>query len=357
MLNTRHNTLSVNSTTNGSYKGGDIYSVVLKNDDITVSVTNLGCIITAICAPDRRGVPKNIVAALDSPLAYAQNDYYLGCVVGRYANRIAGGRFMLDGREVKLSVNDGRNHLHGGPGGFHKKLWEKRALICLEDEVGVSFGYLSPDGEEGYPGNLQVEVTYMLDSHNRLHIHYEAATDKKTPVNLTNHSYFNLSGFDDSTIEDQVLYIFASHYTEKNGQNLPTGRILPVSGTPLDFSQPRRLGDDIGKLPLDQGFDHNYILHHTEPGISTPVAELYDPASGRLLRVLTDRPAIQIYTANWWDGSLRGPQGQLYGKHAAVALETQAFPDSPNHPLFPDTMLAPGEKFFSTTVYEFGVKS
>ena len=356
MLNTKQSSLSVSSTLNGQLKGEDIYSFVLRSNDIVVSITNLGCIITAIDAPDRAGQVKNIVAGFGSPQAYGQNDHYLGCVVGRYANRIAGGRFMLDGKEVQLSVNDGPNHLHGGPGGFHKRLWQKDGLISRGDRVGVSFSYLSPDGEEGYPGNLQVKITYTLDLHNRLHIHYEAETDKKTPINFTNHSYFNLSGFDSHTIADHLLYIDAAHYTEKNGHNLPSGRILPVSGTPLDFSLPRRLGDGIGKLPLDQGFDHNYILHQALPGEAMPIAELYDPASGRLLRVLTDRPAIQIYTANWWDGTQRGQQGQLYRKHGAVALETQAFPDSPNHPQFPDTMLEPGKRFCSTTVYEFGVR-
>jgi aldose 1-epimerase len=356
MLKSKQDSLSVSSVLNGHLKGERMYSVVLKNENMAVTVTNLGGTITSICVPDRRGVPGNIVAGFNTPEAYAQNDYYLGCTVGRYANRIAGGRFMLDGKEIRLSVNDGLNHLHGGEEGFDKKVWEVSGLVRQDDRVGVLFDYLSKDGEEGYPGNLRLEVGYMLDDRNRLSIQYEAVTDKRTPVNPTNHSYFNLSGFDSGTIADHVLYIDAAHYTGKNGQNLPTGDILPLAGTPLDFSRPKRLGDDINKLPSDQGFDHNYVLTHRGAGKLMPAAELYDPVSGRLMRVFTDRPAIQLYTANLWDGSFRGQQGRPYIKHGAVALETQAFPDSPNHAAFPDTLLAPGDRFCSTTIYEFGVK-
>jgi aldose 1-epimerase len=293
---------------------------------------------------------KNIVAGFTDQEQYWQNEYYLGCIVGRCANRISQGRLRLDGKEIQLSVNNDGNHLHGGFEGLHRKLWKLHSRINSATETGVILEYMSPDGEEGYPGNLMIQVSYLLDKRGRFTIGYTAVTDKSTPVNLTNHSYFNLSGFETSTIEDHQLRVFASTYTEKNELNLPTGRIVPLDGTPMDFSTSGRIGDRIHDLLLDKGYDHNYVLNGK--GLR-PAAALYDPVSGRCLRVLTDRPGLQLYTANWWDGKIIGEQEVPYVQHGAVALETQAFPDSPNQPSFPDIILRPGEVYKTTSIFEF----
>jgi aldose 1-epimerase len=306
--------------------------------------------------PDRRGRVKNIVAGFRHKQRYWQNEYYFGCIVGRYANRIGEGRLRLDGRVVQLSVNNDGNHLHGGFEGLHRKLWRLQSRIERDDASGVVLEYISPDGEEGYPGNLRIQVGYLLDSAGRLYMDYTAVSDAATPVNLTNHSYFNLSGFENPVVDDHLLRIFASRYTEKNGANLPTGRLLEVSGTPLDFTALRRIGDRVGLLPEDGGYDHNYVLDGGLAGTLGVAAELYDPGSGRQLRIFTDRPGIQVYTANWWDGSVVGSQGVPYVRHGAVALETQAFPDSPNQDAFPGTILRPGEVYRTTTIFEMNTK-
>jgi aldose 1-epimerase len=358
------------------HEGKELYRYVFGNGQIGVTVISLGATITAIQMPDRRGSTGNIVAAYAGEESYRQNPLYLGAVIGRYANRIGGGHFQLDGRRVQLSVNDGGNHLHGGLNGFHRQVWGLHSRICTDDAVGVVLEYSSPDGEEGYPGNLSVQVTYLLDADGRFSIEYRAVTDKKTPVNLTNHSYFNLSAFEVPVIDDHFLTIHATRYTEKNGSNLPSGRILPVAGTPLDFSVSRRIGETIGALTEDRGLDHNYVIDRgdnvtdrgdnvtdrgsnvtdrEQPGQVAPAAQLYDPVSGRLLRVSTDQPGIQVYTANQWDGIVAGQQGLRYGRHGAVALETQAFPDSPNHPDFPDTLLVPGAVYRTKTIFELSI--
>ena len=337
-------------------RGKDIYWITLRNGNTVIRITNLGCIITAIHTPDRQGVRKNIVAGFEEPGDYERNPYYFGCVVGRTINRIGGGKFPLNGDSIQLSQNNGDNHLHGGFEGFDKKVWDITGVIQTKGEVGVIFSYTSRDGEEGYPGNLEVQVKYVLTPENRLQMEYKAVTDKRTPVNLSNHSYFNLTGFDNPLITDHLLKVHAKRYTEKNEFNLPTGRILPLDGTPLDFSTPRRIGQHIDRFPLDKGFDHNYVLDRALPAGLSPAAELYDPSSGRQLRIMTDRPGIQVYTANWWDGSLHTPDGRHYVQHGAVALETQAFPDSPNHADFPDIILEPGDTYRATTVFEFAIK-
>jgi aldose 1-epimerase len=328
----------------------ELCQYVLSNGKVRVGILNLGATITAIETPDRSGRMKNIVAGFADQEQYWQNEYYLGCVVGRCANRISQGRFRLDGTEIQLSVNNDGNHLHGGFEGLHRKLWKLHSRISSATAVGLVLEYMSPDGEEGYPGNIMIQVSYLLDRTGRFTIRYTAVTDKSTPVNLTNHSYFNLSGFETSTIDDHQLRVFASTYTEKNELNLPTGEIMPLAGTPMDFSTSGRIGDRIHDLPLDKGYDHNYVLDGQ--GLR-PAAELYDPVSGRSLRVLTDRPGLQVYTANWWDGKIIGQQGVPYVQHGAVALETQAFPDGPNQPSFPDIILRPGEVYNATTIFEF----
>jgi aldose 1-epimerase len=347
---TKHTSLSYHSTICDTLEGRDIYWITLKNGSTAVRITNIGCAIASIQVADRNGILKNIVAGFDDPMDYIRNPWYFGCVVGRYVNRIGGARFYLDGQAIHLSGNDGVNHLHGGFEGFHKKIWALSGLVHTAEEVGVIFEYTSPDGEEGYPGNLQVQVKYTLDMDNRLKLSYTAVTDKSTPVNLSNHAYFNLSGFDDPVIDGHQLTVYAKNYTEKYAHNLPTGQVLPVSGTPLDLSAPVRIGDRIEAFPADKGFDHNYVLEGTGPA-----ATLYDPASGRMLRVSTDQPGIQVYTANWWDGGISGAHGTPYRQHGAVALETQAFPDSPNHPQFPNTILSPGETYQANTTFQFTI--
>jgi len=343
--------LSYSSTFCDKLDGKEIFEITLKNGTATVRITNIGCSIISIHTPDRNGVLRNIVAGFDDPMEYVRNPWYFGCIVGRVVNRIGGALFYLDGNAIRLSMNDGCNHLHGGFEGFHKKVWNIKCAIHHAKEVGVIFEYTSPDGEEGYPGCLHVQVKYTLNVENKLSMSYTATTDKRTPVNLANHSYFNLSGFSNRKIMDHELTVHAKSYTEKYAQNLPTGKILSVTGTPLDLSTPVRIGDRIDQLADDKGFDHNYVLNGERPA-----AELYDPASGRVLRVMTDQPGIQVYTANWWDGTLKGAHDQPYLQHGALALETQAFPDSPNHPAFPGTILNPGEIYQANTVFEFEIQ-
>lgn len=354
-------------------EGRHIFHIILSRDKTAVHVTNLGCAVTAIYTPDRSGISKNIAAGYDCLSHYAQNPHYFGCLLGRYANRIGNARFLLEGRAVQLSRNEGDNHLHGGFQGFNKKIWEVASFVQSESQVGVIFKYTSRDGEEGYPGNLEVEVKYLLESGGKLGMYYSAVTDQTTPVNLSNHSYFNLSGFDNPVVNDHVLRIHAARYTEKNGRNLPTGRILPVSGTALDYLTPKRIGECIEELTADLGYDHNYVLDQEAlrpdashspasyppasgpAGPLVPAAELWDPASGRSLKVSTTQPGMQLYTANWWDGTITGAQGVPYVRHGAVALETQAFPDSPNQPAFPSTLLHPGNVYRAVTEFTFGI--
>ena len=343
--------LSWSNTLYDKLDGKDVYLITLKNGTTTVHITNIGCSIMSIHTPDRQGVHRNIVAGFASPMDYLRNPWYFGCIIGRYVNRIGGARFSLDGQAVHLSMNDDCNHLHGGYGGFHKKIWDMEGSIHNTQEVGVIFAYTSPDGEEGYPGKLQVQVKYTLDQQNRLTLSYMAVTDRRTPVNLANHSYFNLTGFDDPLISNHWLMVRAKGYTEKSIHNLPTGNVLPLAGTPLDLSAAVRIGDRIGRFVNDKGFDHNYVLDGEDPA-----AELYDPLSGRMLRVMTDQPGIQVYTANWWDGAIKGAHPEPYRQHGAIALETQAFPDSPNWPAFPNTILNPGETYHANTIFEFNIK-
>jgi aldose 1-epimerase len=330
----------------------EIYLITLSNGTLTVVLTNIGCSIMSIHAPDRHGVQTNIVAGFTDPLEYRRNPFYFGSVIGRYVNRIGGAGYRLDGQDIRLSINDNGNHLHGGLEGFNKKVWRIRNSYSNDGEAGVLFDYTSPDGEEGYAGNLYVQVKYTLNMSGQLQLQYHAVTDQPTPVNLSNHSYFNLSGFDVPHIADHVMTIRAACYTEKQRQhNVPTGQILPVQGTPLDLSSPKRLGEGIGRLTVDGGFDHNYVLDDAEPAV-----EVYDPHSGRLLQITTDQPGVQLYTANSWDGSLRGAHAQPYRRHGAFALETQAFPDSPNRPEFPSTILRPGETYQTKTIFTFAIQ-
>jgi aldose 1-epimerase len=333
-----------------------IYRVILRNKEISVELTNIGCAITAIHTPDKRQNYANIVAGFPDLLQYKVNNDYYGCIVGRFANRIANGRFQLNGITYQLAQNNGSNHLHGGKEGFSRKLWNIESVFETNDECGVVFNYLSPDGEEGYPGNLNVSVKYALNGENKLSILYEAVTDQSTPISLTNHSYFNLSGFTDSVIYDHCLCINADQYTVKLPGNTPSGEIASVAGTALDFRCPKPIGRDIDAFPSDMGFDHNFIIKTDGDNTIKKAGVLSDEKTGRKLTVYTSCPAMQVYTSNYWDGTITGAQGVAYRKHGAVALETQYFPDSPNHSNFPDTILCSGETYRSSTIYEFGVE-
>ena len=304
---------------------------------ITAKIITYGAIITEIQAPDRTGAIANVVLSAPDLESYLKGFGGAAAVMGRYANRIAKARFSLDGVEYKLAANNGKNHLHGGPNNFSKIVWQGKTL-----PNGVELTYVSKDGEEGYPGNLTVKVTYTLTDNNELRIDYEATTDKATPVNLTNHAYFNLAG--GGSALDHELWLAADRYTVADGELIPTGEIAPVKGTGLDFTTPTRIGARIDQFkPRPGGYDHNFVL--TGDG-KQPVlaARLTDPKSGRVMEVRTTEPGVQLYSGN-------------HLKHGAVCLETQHYPDSPNQPKFPSTILRPGQTFKSTTIFAFSVKS
>ncbi|MDG5766359.1 galactose mutarotase [Balneolales bacterium ANBcel1] len=314
-----------------------------------LTVTNYGGIITRIMAPDRDGQLENVVLGFDNLDDYLGEHPFFGAIIGRYANRIAEGRFELDGEVYELATNDGPNHLHGGVDGFDRVLWEYELL----DEQAVALRYLSEDGEEGYPGNLHVEVIYRLTDDNELEIHYEATTDQATPVNLTNHAYFNLTGDQTEGILDHLLTIDADRYTPVDENLIPTGELAPVAGTPFDFTSAEVIGARIDQVP--GGYDHNWVLN-PESGEVSRVARLHDPSSGRIMDVYTDKPGLQFYSGNFLDGTLFDPENRPIDRYAALCLETQFFPDSPNHDHFPSTILRPGETYRSTTVYRFGTE-
>lgn len=338
----------------GSINSQPIYLYTLRAGFITLRIINFGATITAIEMPDRNQQIHNIVAGFSTLYEYLKPHPYMGAVIGRFSNRIAGGQFKLDENHYQLSINDSPNHLHGGLNGFHRKVWQPEAEKIGDDHCSLLLTTFSKDGEEGYPGNLMVTVAFTLTEHNEIEISYHASTNNATPISLTNHSYFNLSGFMKPTIKDHELTINSTFFTEKNENNTPTGKFLTCAETPHDFRQTKKIGRDIEQLHRDRGYDHNHVIDDFGKGVR-PVAKLMDAYSGRVLEVQSDMPGVQVYTANWWDGSLTGSQGVPYGKHAAIALETQRFPDSPNHPSFPNSILRPGDKFFSQTIYKFSL--
>ncbi len=323
----------------------------LSNGQVDVEITNYGATIVSVFAPDRNGIKKNIVAGFSELAAYQLGHPYMGCIIGRFTNRISNGFFSIDGLNYQLPLNDPPNHLHGGVEGFNRKVWEIEKQVEEKEQTGIQFSYLSRDGEEGYPGNVKTFVTYLLTRNNQLIIRYEAVTDKATIISLTNHSYFNLTGFDENTIYDHYLQLNADSYTVKSSNNTSSGDIAATTNTPFYFSEPKKIGKHIDQLITDMGYDHNFILNKTSK--ETPAACLYEEQSGRLLKIFTDQPGIQVYTSNWWNGKLSGYQGCPYQKHGAVALETQAFPDAPNHAGFPNSILRPGETYSSETTFQF----
>lgn len=320
--------------------------------NMTVSITNYGGILTTIRTPDKNGTMDNVVLGFNSLQPYLEGTPYFGAIIGRYGNRIANGRFELNGTEHTLATNDGNNHLHGGIKGFDKVLWNAEP----QPDGSLKLTYLSEDGEEGYPGNLNVEVVYALSNKNELIIRYKATSDKATPVNLTNHSYFNLSGEPEQTILDHNLKINAQKYTPVNDELIPTGELKPVEGTPFDFTSFHTIGERIDQVP--GGYDHNFVLNRSSNSEDSlfHAATVRHPESGREMKVFTTEPGLQFYSGNFLDGSLKAPDGSSMVKHAALCLETQHFPNSPNEPGFPSTILQPGELYQTTTIYQFSTQ-
>jgi aldose 1-epimerase len=331
-------------------EGAKIDCFTLTNSGgLSAKVITYGCILTSLRMPDKYGKTGEITLGFDTLEGYLADQPYFGALVGRFANRIAGGRFELDGKSYNLACNEkGANHLHGGKVGFDKRVWSAEELRS-NDRIGVCFSYTSPDGEEGYPGNLAVIVTYSLNEQNELIFDYQAQTDQSTPINLTNHAYWNLSGAGSGTIYDHTLFLSCPSYLPVNEELIPTGEILPVKGTALDFTTEKPIGRDIDQLPI--GYDHCFVAERDDASL-TAIARLFDPASGRGLEISTTKPAVQLYTGNFLTG-IKGAHGVVFSKHSALCLETEGFPDAVNRPEFPAAVLRPGESYHHTTVQRF----
>jgi aldose 1-epimerase len=347
----KNQSMSITKEVFGKVDDKNVYLFTLQNaSGFTVKIMNYGGIVTSILAPDKNGQFDNIVLGFQNFEGYLKNDPYFGAIVGRYANRIAKGKFILDGKEYNLAVNNGPNHLHGGIRGFDKVVWDAEEHKN-EKEISIKLHYISKDGEEDYPGNLDVTVTYSINDQNELKIEYLARTDRPTPVNLSHHSYFNLAGTTGRDILDQILFIDADKYTFVDESLIPTGELHDVTGA-MDFRKPMAVGNHINEV--QGGYDHNYVLNNQSS--FTKVAELCDSITGRVMEVFTDEPGMQFYSGNFLDGSITGNNGMIYRKNFGLCLETQHFPDSPNHPEFPNTILRPGEEYKQKTVYKFGIK-
>ncbi len=351
---------SVSSDPWGQTNDGRAVSLhTLKNSSgLTAKITDFGALLVELHAPDREGVFEDIVLGFDQLEPYFENPAYFGCTTGRVANRIAGGKFSLNGQAYQLATNlDGKHHLHGGNIGLDKRLWDGSTNI-VDGVPSATFTYISPDGEEGYPGNLSIQVTYLLTEDNQLRIEYRATSDRSTPVNLTNHSYFNLAGTDEGTILNHELLLMANSYTEMDNDLIPTGKISTVEKTPLDFRNSTPIGDRIHQLPPQPefrnpgGYDHNMVLNDYTGALSL-AARVYEPSSGRIMEVFTTEPAMQLYTGNFLDGTIIGKNGVVYEKHFGLCIETQHYPDSVNRPEFPSTILDPDEIYATATTFKF----
>ncbi len=342
----------------GTRDGRPVNLFTLTNaNGVEVDAMNYGGIIVSIRVPDRKGEFADIVLGHENLDGYVPNPPYIGAIVGRYANRIANGTFTLDGKTYTLPKNDGPNTLHGGiDKTFNKVVWEGEAL---KGKTGVAFTYLSKDGDDGFPGNVKVKVTYTLTDQNELVIDYEATSDKATPINLSQHSYFNLSGEGNGDILNHELTLNADRFTPVDKNLIPTGELRPVKGTPLDFTTSTRVGaridDGYDQMVLAHGYDHNWVINRKGDGL-TLAARVYEPSTGRVMEVSTTQPGVQFYTGNFLDGTVTGKHGHVYKRRYGLCLETQHFPDSPNHPDFPTTELKPGETMHSTTTFKFGVE-
>jgi aldose 1-epimerase len=360
---------SITSRPWGAVDGHTVYLYTLTNGNgMRVNISNYGGIVQAINVPDRTGRPADVALGFSDLADYVKNNVYpqpsggsgttyFGAIVGRYANRIANGQFTLDGVTYHLPQNNGPNTLHGGPGAYNSQIWQATSWAGPEGAV-LRLAYTDPDGHNGFPGTVTNTVTYTLARWNALRIDYKASTDKPTVINLTNHSYFNLAGEGSGTVNNQFLWINADRYTPVNANLIPTGQLAPVAGTPLDFTEPKPIGRDINsgfeQMLLAHGFDFNWVLNRNHPGLAL-AARAADPSSGRVLSAYTTEPGVQLYTGNFLAGELVGPSGHTYRQSDAFTLETQHFPDSPNEPSFPSTVLNPGETFTSSTVYAFSV--
>ena len=334
-----------------------LYTLTNKNG-MTMRVTNFGCIIVSLTVPDRDGKYADVVLGYDRLDDYIEDTRHFGCVVGRCANRIAGSKFSLDGKTYELTVNRPPNHLHGGLKAFDRVVWDAEGIV-RDGAVGLKFHYLSKDGEEGYPGNLNVTMYYWLTDANELRIDYSATTDKPTPVNLTNHSYFNLAGAGSRDILGHELMLAADRFTPVDAGLIPTGELRPVAGTPFDFTKPTAIGarvdEDDQQLKYGGGYDHNFVFSRWD-GKLRLVTTVYEPKTGRFMEVLTTEPGVQFYCGNFLDGSDVGKGGKPYERRFAFCLETQHFPDSPNKPQFPSCILRPGEEYRHVTVYRFSAR-
>jgi aldose 1-epimerase len=327
----------------------------LKNtNNLTVQLTNYGARVISILTPDKNGTMADIVLGYSDIKSYLKDPIYLGCILGRYANRINDAKFILDDKEYNLYKNDGGNTLHGGKEGLDKKIWD-----ASQEGNTVIFSYCSPDGEEGYPGNLIIKKSYTLTENNELHIRYDAETDQSTVINLSNHTYWNLKGEGDSTILDHYILINADYYTPIDSEWIPTGELAKVAGSPFDFTSGKKIGSEINldneQLKNGQGYDHNWILNKDNANELSLAARLWEETTGRSIEIFTSEPGIQFYSGNFMNGSVSGKSGKPYVYRSGLALETQHFPDSPNHPDFPSTRLDPGESYEHLVIIKFGV--
>jgi aldose 1-epimerase len=341
--------------------GNTVYSYILTNKKgLQAEIINYGADLVSLKVPDRDGKTADVVLGYDTVQGYETDKSYFGASIGRYGNRIAEGQFTLDGVVVHLPKNDGPNTLHGGTTGFNKRLWIGTDHSRADAQV-LELTYTSPDGEMGFPGTLKVKVTYTLPrDKNEIRIDYSATTDKDTVLNLTNHSYFNLTGAVTQEILNHQLTLRAPEFTPVDSTLIPTGELRKVSGSPFDFTKAiaigARINQDDEQLKFGKGYDHNWVLEKAKPGTLRPAAEVFEPTTGRVLEVFTTEPGIQFYSGNFLDGTVHGKGGQLYAHRTGFCLETQHFPDSPNHPNFPSTVLKPGETFQSTTVFRFSTR-
>jgi len=339
--------------------GGDAVEeyTLVNRSGMKVSVITLGGIITQLIVPDRNGVFDDITPGFKTLAEYESNPAYFGAIIGRFGNRIAGGEFSIDGEHFTLAQNNGMNCMHGGTNGFDKQIWKAKPFET-DESVGIILTYLSADGEEGFPGNLKVKVIYRLNDENELSFEYSATSDKATVCNLTQHTYFNLSGHDSGSIASHNLRVYAKYITAVNEKHVPTGALSAVAGTPFDFTELKPIGERIDEadeqLHIAGGYDHNWVLVKGQ-GAWGKAAQLFDPESGRSLEVWTTEPGLQVYSGNFLDGSQIGKGGKSYQHRSAIALETQHYPDSPNQPHFPSTRLNPGEIYQSKTAYRFSV--
>ena len=335
----------------------DLYTLTNRHG-VEARITNFGAGLVSLRVRDARGALGDVVLGYDGAAGYETDTFYMGTVAGRYANRIAGGRFRLGGVEYRLAQNNGPNHLHGGLRGFNKVLWRMRQLRQRRGEAAVELSYRSRDGEEGYPGNLSATVTYVLTDGDELRIEYAATTDRVTVVNLTNHAYFNLAGEGAGSILNHVLRINADRFTPVDETSIPTGELRPVAGTPFDFRRATAVGLRINQadeqLRFGRGYDHSFVLNKRGSELSL-AAEVYEPTSGRVMEAWTTEPGVQLYTGNFLEGA-RGKGGKVYNVREGFCLEAQHFPDSPNRPAFPSTVLRPGRRYTQTTVYKFAVR-